>query len=104
MIKVHQNNTWEDILNHTGNTIKVVYFGAKWCGPCKTLQPKIENIHMKNKDSMLLYIVDIDLCDDLCNKMNITSVPTVIILKNNKELNRVIGNNFEEFVNILDNA
>jgi len=101
MIKIQQNITWSDILESNGNEFKIVYFGAKWCGPCKTLKPMVESIGEKNKETITVYDVDIDSCDTICNEQNITSVPTVIVLKNNKKLKTIVGNNYQELINTI---
>ena len=58
--------------------MEIVYIGAKWCGSCKTIQPKIEQLAKLYvlKFKYLDYDDDIDECD----KDNITKVPTIQII------------------------
>ena len=70
------------------------YFTAKWCGPCQKIKPMI--IKLKEgleTDKIKFYMIDIDENDDLCEKCNITSVPTFILFKDNKEIGQCKGAN-----------
>tara|TARA_B100000035_G_C20533588_1_gene350735 strand:- start:104 stop:415 length:312 start_codon:yes stop_codon:yes gene_type:complete len=70
------------------------YFTAKWCGPCQKIKPMI--IKLKEgleTDKIKFYMIDIDENDDLCEKCNITSVPTFILFKDKKEIGQCKGAN-----------
>jgi thioredoxin 1 len=68
----------------------ILYFTADWCGPCKKTRPIVEEL---NKDLSLINIkiVDVDSEMELAKKFEIKSVPTFIVIKDNEEINRVIG-------------
>ena len=59
--------------------MKLIKFGAKWCGPCKVMVPIVENILNKNSS---LEFEDIDIEDNinLTDSYNIKSVPTFVIV------------------------
>ncbi|CAH8506505.1 unnamed protein product [Schistosoma rodhaini] len=76
----------------------IVDFHAKWCGPCKILGPRLENIMKSYMNSVLLAKVDIDQLDSVAEKYKIKVVPTVISIKNGKEIERFEGNKEEEFI------
>ena len=66
------------------------YFTATWCGPCQKIKPMILKLKEGLKsDNVKFYIVDIDDNDELCEKCNVTSVPTFILFKNRKEVGRI---------------
>jgi thioredoxin 1 len=68
------------------------YFTAKWCGPCQKIKPMI--LQLKEgltSDNVKFYIVDIDDNDELCEKCNVTSVPTFILFKDKKEIGQCKG-------------
>jgi thioredoxin 1 len=74
--------------------IQLIKFGAEWCSPCKLMIPIIENLQSKYnvEDSDIKIIsVDVDQNLDLAKTYRIQSVPTVIILKNNKIVFRKSG-------------
>lgn len=61
--------------------MKLIKFGAKWCGPCKAMVPIVENVLNKNSS---LEFEDIDIEDNinLTDSYNIKSVPTFVIVDN----------------------
>ena len=69
--------------------IKLLDFYATWCGPCKMLSPIIDDL----SEDMSLEVVkiDIDKNEDLVKEFGIMSVPTIVLLKDNKEVARNIG-------------
>ena len=52
------------------------YFGATWCGPCKTFKPVMNEVAGEGHS---VQFIDIDRQQDLAAKYNVRSVPTVII-------------------------
>jgi thioredoxin 1 len=70
--------------------IEVKKFEASWCGPCRALKPIFENVASKYNDVNFSY-VDVDEQFELASKYGIRSVPTVVIEKNGKEVQRFSG-------------
>jgi thioredoxin len=70
--------------------IEVKKFEATWCGPCKALKPIFENVASKYNDVNFSY-VDVDEQFELAAKYSVRSVPTVIIEKDGKEVQRFSG-------------
>ena len=78
------------------------YFTAKWCGPCQKIKPMI--IKLKEgleTDKIKFYMIDIDENDDLCEKCNITSVPTFILFKDKKEVGQTKGANIQSVAELI---
>lgn len=73
------------------NGIKVVDFFATWCGPCKMLSPVFEGLAGQMKGSADFYKVDIDESLELARQYEVTTVPTVIVFKDGKPVNRLVG-------------
>lgn len=80
-------------------------FWATWCGPCKRLGPIIEEIAAEYDGKAIVGKCDIEENDDLTEKFGIMNVPTVIFLKDGKEVDRVVGlamkNVYQEKLNAL---
>ena len=72
----------------TADGIALVDFFATWCGPCKML---VEEIGAECDGSFSVYKVDIDECEDIAMDYGIMSVPTVAVLKNGVEVERMVG-------------
>lgn len=64
-----------------------VYFTASWCGPCKKVSPVFEEL--ARTSSCDFFKVDVDPHTALCDRFRIDSIPTVVVLKNSKEIERI---------------
>ena len=68
------------------------YFTASWCGPCKKIKPLIEKLSEGLDKSMIeIYMINIDENEELSNQYNIKSVPTFLLIQNNKEKGKCSG-------------
>ena len=65
-------------------------FGASWCGPCRALAPIINEIKSQF-NNVLFNEYDVDNDFEEATKYGIRSVPTVIVIKDGVEVERVIG-------------
>lgn len=63
----------------------LVDFYAEWCGPCKMLAPNLEKLDYN------ILKVDVDKFQDLAISYGVMSVPTLILFKDGKEVNKSIG-------------
>lgn len=71
---------------------KLLFFTAKWCGPCKAIKPIVEK-EAPEKGCELKYIdVDSDEGLDLTLKKHIRNLPTLIALdEQGSEIGRAVG-------------
>lgn len=67
-----------------------VDFYATWCGPCQMMMPVVEELAKEAKGFSVAKI-DIDQAPDIAAKYNVMSVPTFIIFKDGKEVDRMMG-------------
>ena len=77
-MKVTESNFSEMIAS--GKPV-MVDFGATWCGPCKALAPRIEEIEKEYEGKAMIGTADVDECSDLAAKFRIRNVPTVLFFK-----------------------
>jgi len=91
------------IFNKTieNNKMVIVKFSASWCGACKQMQPKYESVAEKIKTDILFTEVDVDNEENLSVVYEIKSVPTVILFKNGKEVDRYTGSLNEEEIELF---
>lgn len=93
---------FESKINDTKKIVLLDFF-ATWCGPCKMLSPILEDLK-KEYENIDFYKVDVDESRDLAAKYHINSMPTLIFLKNGKEIERFIGwRSKEELSRIIEN-
>jgi thioredoxin 1 len=82
--------------------VEVKKFYAEWCGPCKVLTPLMENVKTKFTN-VKFENVDIDSQFEVAQKYFVRSVPTVIIEKDGKEVQRMVGVQSEmAYINALN--
>ena len=64
------------------------YFTATWCGPCQRFKPIMQEVANEGHS---VQFIDIDSERDTTEQYNVRSVPTVVIMENGSEVNRLIG-------------
>jgi thioredoxin 1 len=69
----------------------LVDFWAPWCGPCRAIAPIIEELSTELQGKMKVAKVDVDEAQDLAAKYEVSSIPTLLILKNGKVVEEMLG-------------
>lgn len=69
----------------------LVDFFADWCGPCKQLTPILEELAQEIGEQATVAKLDIDRSLKTTSSFEVTSVPTLILFKDGKEAQRVVG-------------
>lgn len=64
---------------------------AEWCGPCKMMEPVLEEIAGEMEESLQVVKINIDQNQETPMKFNVMNIPTLLFLKDGKEVDRVIG-------------
>merc|ERR1711931_185363 len=92
---VHQVVDKEDFAKQrdlAGGKLIVIDFFAVWCGPCKMIAPKLEEMS-KSMDDVVFLKVDVDECEDLAAEFQISAMPTFVFWKNKQRVDTVTGAN-----------
>jgi len=69
----------------------LVDFWAPWCGPCKMLSPIIEEASTKLEGKTVVGKVCVDDEKELAMKFSVMSIPTIVVFKDGKEVDRSVG-------------
>jgi thioredoxin 2 len=69
----------------------LVDFWAAWCGPCRMVAPTIEHLAKELSGKVLVGKLDIDANQMTASRFRVQSIPTLLILKNGKEVDRIVG-------------
>ena len=85
-IKVNSQN-YNDVKN---NGTVLLDFYADWCGPCKMIAPIIAEIADERTD-VTVGKINVDEASDLAREYKIYSIPTLVVLKDGKEIRRATG-------------
>ena len=83
--------------------ITILKFESDSCPQCKALSVTLERISKENKIDIKNINIEEDNSQDLIRKYNIRSIPTIIFLNENKEYNRLIGNQSYATINKIIN-
>ena len=68
----------------------LIDFYADWCGPCRMLAPTLEEIADERED-ILVGKINVDDAPALAEKYGVMSIPTLLVIKNGKEVARLVG-------------
>lgn len=89
VITLNKNNFDEEVTKSDKTVL--IDFWASWCGPCRMMSPVIDEIAEEMGDSIKVGKINIDEERDLAIQYDVMSIPTFIVFKNGKEVNRSVG-------------
>lgn len=100
MIQEVTDTSITEILQNNENAL--VMFSSPTCAPCRMMTPVLEAISNENKDKFIGK-VDVTISPEARSAYDITSVPTTLIFKNGKLVDKKIGiKSKKEFQTLLD--
>ncbi|XP_041985771.1 thioredoxin-2 [Aricia agestis] len=100
-IHIKDSDDLKTRLTEAGDKLVVIDFMATWCGPCKMIGPKLEELAAEMADSLVVLKVDVDECEDIATEYNINAMPTFVFVKNSKMLEEFSGANIDKLKNTV---
>lgn len=82
----------------TKGKVVLVDFWASWCAPCRMMAPVLNDVASELNGNSQVGKVDIQQFQNLANQFKVRSIPTMILFKNGKEINRFVGIKSKEFL------
>ena len=94
-IKVLNNKNFKPIIR---SGITLVDFWAPWCGPCKMMAPILNDVAESADADVTVAKVNVDHNQPLANKYKVRNIPTLVMFKDGKEINRYVGVKNKKFL------
>ena len=89
LLEINQDNFETEVLK--SDLPVLIDFGATWCGPCKMLDPIVEELAEELQGKVKVVHVDIDSNQDITVQFNVMGVPTLLLVKNGQPRERMTG-------------
>ena len=81
----------ENFSQTISSEVVLIDFFAEWCGPCRMLAPILDALAEELTGKVTFGQIDVDQSPKTTTTYQITSVPTLILFKKGKEINRIVG-------------
>ena len=87
-VKIHKDNFHEEVIN--SDKAVLLDFWAPWCGPCRMIAPIVDEIAAERPD-VKVGKINVDEEMELAKEFRVYSIPTLIVMKNGKIADHVLG-------------
>jgi len=88
-LELTKDNFDQEVIN--SGRLTLVDFWAEWCGPCRLVSPIIEQLADEYKGKVTVGKVNVDNEEELATRFRIMSIPTIIIFKDGKIVEKLLG-------------
>lgn len=83
--------TEESFQEQISRGVTLVDFFADWCGPCRAMTPILEKLAREVSGRATIAKLDVDSAQKTAASFQVTSIPTLILFKDGKEVGRLVG-------------
>ena len=96
-VKDSSDNSFETDVLQSDRPV-LVDFWAAWCAPCRMIAPTVAQVAEKYADTARVFKLNVDENPNVPQKYGIKGIPTLILFKNGKEEERVVGATSKEAI------
>lgn len=89
--------TDQNFVSKTKNKLILVDFWAPWCAPCRMMAPVLNELS-NELEKAFVGKLDVEKNQGFAAKYNVRSIPTLIVFKNGKEVDRFVGVKNKDFL------
>jgi len=90
--------TDKNFQHQTKNKLVLVDFWASWCAPCRVMAPVLNEVADELAGNSYVGKVNIEQFQSLAQKFQVRGIPTLILFKNGREINRFVGVKSKDFL------
>lgn len=90
--------TDQNFQHKTRGKVILVDFWASWCAPCLVMAPVLNDVASELSGNSHVGKVDIQQYQNLATEFKIRNIPTMVLFKDGKEVNRFVGIKSKEFL------
>ena len=90
--------TDQNFRQKTKGKVVLVDFWASWCAPCRIMAPVLNDVASELNGNSHVGKIDIQQYQNLANEFKIRNIPTMVLFKDGKEVNRFVGIKSKEFL------
>ncbi|MBQ9989449.1 MAG: thioredoxin [Lachnospiraceae bacterium] len=88
VLTITQNNFEEEVVKSDKPVL--LDFWAEWCGPCRMLSPIVDQV-AEELAEVKVGKINVDQEPELASRFQVMSIPTLVVMKEGKEVNRSLG-------------
>jgi thioredoxin 1 len=96
-VKETSDGTFENDVLKSDRPV-LVDFWAAWCAPCRMIAPTVEAVAEKYASNATVVKLNVDDNPSVSQRFGIKGIPTLILFKNGKEEERVVGATTEQAI------
>jgi len=90
--------TDKNFKQQTKGKLVLVDFWAEWCAPCKMMAPILNDVANELPEGKFVGKVNIENYQSMAQQFNIRNIPTMVLFKDGKEINRFVGIKTKDFL------
>ncbi len=83
------SENFDELIKNCDKTV-LLDFWASWCGPCQMISPIVEDV-AEERDDITVGKINVDEQMELAQEFGISSIPTLVVIKDSKITNKSVG-------------